>query len=231
MISLEEFQQNLASIQARIAAACESSGRAVESVQLLPVTKNHPVDAVQFAFDAGLRSVGENRVQETLQKQSQTTLDVTWVLIGHLQSNKAKDAVRAFDMIQSVDSTKLLKRLARHAEELDKKLSVLLQCNSGEDPNKSGFRIDELKPALEVALGFDRLEVDGLMTIAPLGGDLTVAKAAFDKLREARDELQVEYDCELPELSMGMTNDLEQAIAAGATQIRIGTALYGQRVY
>ena len=229
MISFEAFESNLKQVKTRINTACVGVGRAVDSVQLLPVTKNHPLDAVLYAVRAGLTAVGENRVQEASQKHAQYPGEVRWELIGHLQSNKAKDAVAMFDRVQSVDSLKLLNHLNRCAAQAEKKLSILLQCNTGADPNKHGFSVGEMKAALEAAVAAESLQVDGLMTIAPLDDDLDVAKAAFEGLRDLRDQLSVEYKLPLTELSMGMTGDLEVAIAAGSTQIRVGTALYGVR--
>jgi pyridoxal phosphate enzyme (YggS family) len=210
-------------------SACQAAGRSIENVDLLPVTKNHPVDAVEYAARCGLTAVGENRVQEAGEKYRQSSAAVRWELIGHLQSNKVKDAVAIFDRVQSVDSLKLLQRLDRHAGEADKTLSILLQCNTGADPNKYGFTVGAMEAALEAALAAKHLKVEGLMTIAPLDDDLDVAKAAFDDLRALRDRLAAEFGIALPELSMGMTGDLEVAIAAGSTQIRVGTALYGGR--
>jgi PLP dependent protein len=230
MIPFETFEVNLTRLLCRIEAACLAAGRSTESVHLLPVTKNNPVAAIDYAARAGLTAVGENRVQEAGEKRGQSVAGPRWELIGHLQSNKVKDAVAIFDRIQSVDSLKLLQRLNRQAGEAGKILSILLQCNTGEDPNKHGFKVDEMEVALEAALAAEHLVVEGLMTIAPLDNDLDVAKAAFDDLRELRDRLSAQYTVALPELSMGMTNDLEVAIAAGSTQIRVGTALYGSRV-
>jgi pyridoxal phosphate enzyme (YggS family) len=231
MISFEVFERNLREVNDRIEAACLSAGRSVDSVHLLPVTKNHPVDAVCYAVRAGLTAVGENRVQEAAQKHAMQLAEVRWELIGHLQSNKAKDAVAIFDRVQSVDSLKLLNRLNRCAEQAGKVLSVLLQCNTGEDPNKYGFCVGEMESVLESALSAEFIQVDGLMTIAPLDDRPDVAKSAFEGLRALRDRLSAQYAVPLPELSMGMTGDLESAIAAGSTQIRVGTALYGARVY
>ncbi len=139
MISFEVFERNLREVNSRIEAACLSAGRAVDSVQLLPVTKNHPVDAVLYAARAGVTAGGENRGQEAGQKYAMQLAGVRWELIGHLQSNKAKDAVAIFDRVQSVDSLKLLNRLNRSAEQAGRVLSVLLQCNTGEDPKKYGI--------------------------------------------------------------------------------------------
>lgn len=231
MIDFSEFQRRLNSVNARISSACEASGRDLDSVHLLPVTKNHPVDAVCYAQQAGLKAVGENRVQEALHKRSELSAgDVRWELIGHLQSNKVKDAVAGFDRIQSVDSAKLLQRINRVAGEAGCVFPILLQCNAGEDPNKYGFLPEAMDAALEVALDCAHVRVDGLMTIAPLDENTAVAQACFERLRGLRDRLAEKFAVTLPELSMGMTGDLEQAIAAGSTQIRVGTALYGSRL-
>jgi pyridoxal phosphate enzyme (YggS family) len=229
MIPFPVFESNLRQLRSRIQAACILAGRSVDSVQLLPVTKNHPVDAVSYAARAGLCAVGENRVQEAAKKYAIYPDLVHWELIGHLQSNKAKDAVAIFNRVQSVDSLKLLKRLNRCAGEVGKTLRILLQCNTGEDPNKYGFSVGDMEAALEVALAAAHLKVEGLMTIAPLDHRRDVAKSAFERLRDLRDDLAAQYAVPLAELSMGMTGDLEAAIAAGSTQIRVGTALYGAR--
>lgn len=230
MIPLNTFVANLEQVQLRIAKACKAADRSVDSVTLLPVTKNHPVDAVDYAAQYGLLSIGENRVQEASKKRKICKSAVSWELIGHLQSNKARDAVGTFDRIQSVDSMKLLKKLDRYASEAGKCLPILLQCNTGKDPNKSGFLVESMPRALELALSLDSLQVDGLMTIAPLDDSLDVARHAFEELRILRDNLSNKFNTLLQELSMGMTGDLEQAIAAGSTQIRIGSALYGSRI-
>jgi len=231
MVSHDIFASNLAKVRRRIEAACGACARSASEVELLPVTKNHPVEAPRFAASFGLRAVGENRVREAAAKRAECEADLRWELIGHLQSNKAKDAVDVFDRIQSVDSLKLLRRLDRFAGEGGKRFPVLLQCNTGEDPNKYGFRAGEMEEALEAALGAEHLAVEGLMTIAPLDEDAERAKAAFGGLRELRDRLAEGFGVELPVLSMGMTGDLEEAIAAGSTQIRVGTALFGSRGY
>ena len=231
MINYSKYEENLSLVRARVARACELSGRRESSVSLLPVTKNHPVEAIEYAVRSGLKAVGENRVQEASDKRDSYTDEVRWELIGHLQSNKAQDAVAVFDRIQSVDSLKLLRRLDRFAGEQGKKLAILLQCNTGKDPNKYGFAEEEVPSVIEAALKMPNLQVDGLMTIAPFDDDPKVADAAFKSLRVLRDVLSERFAVPLPELSMGMTSDLEQAIAAGSTQIRVGTALYGEREY
>ena len=183
MIPLNTFVANLEQVQLRIAKACQAADRSVDSVTLLPVTKNHPVDAVDYAAQYGLLSIGENRVQEASKKREICKSTVFWELIGHLQSNKAREAVGTFDRIQSVDSMKLLKKLDRYASEAGKCLPILLQCNTGKDPNKSGFLVESMPRALELALSLDSLHVDGLMTIAPLDDSPDTALRAFEELR------------------------------------------------
>jgi pyridoxal phosphate enzyme (YggS family) len=230
MIKESEFSGRLHEVRSRIRSACRAVGREPDSVALLPVTKTHPASAVSYALRAGLSAVGENRVQEASEKRAQLgSRQPRWELIGHLQSNKARQAVECFDRIQSVDSLKLLRRLDRCAGEAGQRLSILLQCNTGEDPNKYGFPVSEMGAAVRASMEAAHLRLEGLMTIAPLDEDPAVVRAAFERLRELRDELTANFRIELPELSMGMTGDLEAAIAAGSTQIRVGTALYGDR--
>lgn len=229
MITLDEFIINFTNIKLRIERACQESGRDISEVQLLPVTKTHPVQAIEYALHVGLTSVGENRIQEVKEKKPVSSGNSRWELIGHLQSNKVNDAVRLFDRIQSVDSLKLIRKLNTACEVSGKVLPIFLQCNAGEDPNKYGFSAASMAEALEAVLGSAYLKCEGLMTIAPLNDDPLSAKACFEKLRTIRDSLVSEYGIELKELSMGMTQDLEEAIAAGSTMIRVGSALYGSR--
>lgn len=229
MIPYEAFVQHVATVRARIAEACVACGRAESSVTLLPVTKTHPVDAAVYAARAGFAAVGENRVQEAADKIPVGPAGLHWELIGHLQSNKAKAAVALFDRIQSVDSPELARRLARFAGETGKVQRVLLQANSGADPAKFGADFTGLTALLDAALACPELRVEGLMTIAPLDESPDVARRCFDNLRTWRDELAASRGVALAELSMGMSGDLEHAIAAGSTQIRVGTALFGGR--
>jgi pyridoxal phosphate enzyme (YggS family) len=216
-------------LQRRIAAACVAAGRAPTEVALLPVTKTHPPAAAEYAARYGLAAVGENRVQEGVEKRAQVAAPLRWELIGHLQSNKARLAAAHFDRIQSVDSTKLLTLLDRAAGELGRKLAVLLEVNAGDDPAKFGVAPAAAAALLESALGLPHLQVEGLMTIAPLSDDPAVARRCFARLRTLRDELRARCGVPLRELSMGMSGDFEAAIAEGSTQVRVGTALYGSR--
>jgi pyridoxal phosphate enzyme (YggS family) len=243
MVTYDAFLGRLAEVNARLAGACAAAGRATDAVRLLPVTKTHPADAAVFAARAGLASVGENRVQEAAAKRPAAEAALTgrgggvaaprWELIGHLQSNKARLAAETFDRIQSVDTEKLVRHLDRAAGGLGRPLAVLLQVNAGRDPAKFGCELEDAPRLLEAALACSRLRVEGLMTIAPLGATEAEtterARRTFATLRELRDTLASRFGAPLSELSMGMSADLELAVAAGSTCVRVGTALYGTR--
>ncbi|MBC2606908.1 YggS family pyridoxal phosphate-dependent enzyme [Pelagicoccus albus] len=231
LIRFEEFLENLKQVNEQILAACEAAGRKRDSLKLLPVTKNHPVDVARYAWEAGLRAVGENRVQEALGKMDDVDSALSWELIGPLQSNKAKRVAERFGRVQTVDRIKIANALDRYAGEAGRVLPVLLQMNAGRDPAKSGAELEEADALLEAVLNCDNLKVDGLMTIAPLSGDPKVARGTFAALRECRDRLSSRFGVELPELSMGMSGDMEEAILEGSTMVRVGTALFGQRNY
>jgi PLP dependent protein len=225
----DEFTRRADAVRSQIGEACARAGRDPSGVELLAVTKSQPALAVEFAARYGLRSVGENRVQEGIDKRAQTKAPVSWELIGHLQSNKARLAARHFERIQSVDSVKLLDILDREAEALGRALAVLLQVNAGLDPAKSGVDPGEAPRLLAAALGRKNLRVEGLMTIAPLAGGPGDARRAFARLREIRDRLAADSGTRLPELSMGMGGYLGAAVAEGNTIVRVGTALFGAR--
>jgi hypothetical protein len=239
MVTYEEFSARAAAVETRIAAACLSAGRGPGEVRLMAVTKTHPADAARFAARHGLAAVGENRVQEAAAKRSELAAAggpapaLRWELIGHLQSNKAKLAAETFDCIQSVDSDKLARRLDAAAGELGKTLAVLLQVNAGRDPAKFGAEPEDAPRLLETALACPHLRVEGLMTIAPLGAEEAEtaehARRTFANLRAMRDDFKTRFGVTLPELSMGMSGDLEIAVAAGSTCVRVGTALFGGR--
>ena len=233
-ISYEEFAARADIVRSQIAAACKQSGRDPATVELLAVTKTHPVTAADYAARYGLRAVGENRVQEAVEKRPVCAAPtLSWELIGHLQSNKSKLAAQYFDRVQSVDSEKLLNHLDRAAADLGKVLPVLLQINAGDDPAKFGADLADAPRLAEIALTKKNLRVDGLMTIAPLGATpIEAAEHAtrtFTNLRTLRDDLAARLGVPLTELSMGMSGDLVPAVAAGSTMVRVGSALYGAR--
>lgn len=247
MISYENFCFRASAVEGRIAAACQANGRAAGEVRLLAVTKTHPVEAALYAARRGLTAVGENRVQEAAAKRAEVAahlINLTpaagssaptlrWELIGHLQSNKARLAAETFDRIQSVDSEKLVRQLDRAAGELGRTLAILLQINAGRDPAKFGADLEDAPRLLAAALACPHLRVEGLMAIAPLGEtEIATAEHAqrtFSALRTLRDDLASRNGIALHELSMGMSADLEIAVAAGSTCVRIGTALFGSR--
>ncbi|MGJ3242850.1 MAG: YggS family pyridoxal phosphate-dependent enzyme [Opitutales bacterium] len=230
LVDPDTFSRNLKALRDRMARCCEACNRDPESVELLPVTKTHPPEAIRYVVEAGLTAIGENRVQEAVAKKADGTgPDLRWELIGHLQTNKARQALDTFDRIQSVDSLKLARRLDRLAGQADRRLPVLIQVNTGEDPRKYGFTIDAFRDAWTDLTALEHLQIDGLMTIAPLDDDPAVAGKAFCTLRDLRSWARDAGPLPLDVLSMGMTGDLEAAIAAGSTQIRVGTALFGER--
>ena len=229
MISYENFVLRAGAVRSRMQEACRRAGRQPEEVELLAVTKTHPAAAADYAARYGLRAVGENRVQEAVDKRALTTAPLRWELIGHLQSNKAALAARHFDRIQGVDSEKLLAHLDRAAAEHGRPLPILLEVKAGNDPAQFGVAPADAPRLLAAALARPHLRVEGLMTIAPLDSDSAVAARAFAGLRELRDTLAAQFGVPLRELSMGMSGDLDEAIREGARSSRVGSALFGER--
>jgi pyridoxal phosphate enzyme (YggS family) len=225
----EDFKRRADAVRSRIAHACALARRGEGEVELMAVTKQQTAEAADYAARYGLRAVGENRVQEGIDKKAMASGAVAWELIGHLQSNKARLAAQHFNRIQSVDSEKLLDILDRTAGELGRTLPILLQVNAGHDPAKSGVEPDGASRLLDAALARKNLRVDGLMTIAPLSSDSAVARRTFANLRSIRDRLASASGSRLAELSMGMSGDMDEAIAEGSTIVRIGSALFGSR--
>lgn len=222
----DTFAERLGNVERRIAAACEKAGRPRDGVRLLAVSKTNPPEAIRAAADCGLRLFGENRVQEAQAKISMCPGGLEWHLIGHLQSNKAKVAVHLFQMIHSVDSLKLLQALDAAANVA---LPVLLQVNVAGEAAKFGMRPDEVADVIDASNQMRKVEVHGLMTIPPFSPDPEKTRIHFSNLRKLRDRLQDETGTPLPELSMGMSHDLEVAIEEGSTWVRIGTDLFGSR--
>ncbi len=221
--------ENLEQVRARIAAACARAGRAPESVRLLAVSKTYGPEAVREAAAAGQRRFGENRVQEAAAKIPECPGQLEWHLIGHLQSNKAPLAARLFDWVHSVDSPKLLEILDRQAGEAGRTLRALVQVNVSGERSKSGLAPADAPAVLALANRLRHVQVVGLMTIPPLAEDPETARPFFRKLRERRDAWAAEIGLELPELSMGMTHDLDVAVEEGATFVRVGTGIFGAR--
>jgi PLP dependent protein len=226
------LRENFSRVQDRIAAAARHAGRRPEEITLIGVSKTHPAEAIREAYEAGLRHFGENRVQEWEGKRSQLGgLDATWHLIGHLQSNKATRAANLFHSIDSVDSIATAQRLdrARVDGSVGEKLRVLIEVWLSEEESKSGVKVDELGQLASGILEMPRIELAGLMCIPPFFEEAAKARPYFRRLRLLRDELREQIGRQLPVLSMGMSHDFEVAIAEGATEVRVGTALFGAR--
>ncbi len=234
MAEREGVAARLAGIEERIAAACGRAGRARAEVTLVAVSKTVEPARIREAIAAGVRVLGENRVQEAAEKIPQLAAeaaDVAWHLIGHLQSNKARRAVELFDAIESVDSLKLGARLDGIAGELGKRLPVLVEVNLGGEESKAGLAAAEVLPLCEQLQRMPNLELRGLMTVPPFLDDPDALRPFFRQLRALRDEAVAAgiVGPAFRELSMGMSNDFETAIEEGATMVRIGTALFGAR--
>jgi PLP dependent protein len=223
----------LADVRARIAHAADRVGRDPASIHLVAVSKTFSSDAVREAADAGQIDFGENKVQEALQKMDATAgLAVRWHLIGHLQSNKAKKAGR-FDVIQSIDSAALVARVDEAAVAAGRRIDLLAQVDLAGEPTKYGAREEELPAIFEAASRARAVQITGLMLLPPAVDDPNEARPYFRKLREVRDRLLARgvNPSMLRELSMGMSHDFEVAIAEGSTIVRVGTAIFGTRLY
>ena len=223
------FPENLASIQQRIDATCGRAGRDPAAVTLMAVSKGMPPEGVREASDAGLTLFGENRVQEARSKIPLCPGRVHWHLIGHLQSNKCRDAVHLFEMIHSVDSLELAQEIQKAADKQAKTMPVLLEVNLAGEASKFGFKPEAVLAQLEPINALSRLEIHGLMTIAPWTKTPERVRPVFRQLRELREACESRLGAPLPVLSMGMSGDFEIAIEEGATLVRIGTALFGPR--
>ena len=229
----EEMRLRLEQVRSRMAAAAARSSRNVEEITLVAVSKTRPASIIREAIAAGMTDLGENRVQEADEKISEVGPAVArWHLIGHLQSNKARRAVQLFDVIHSLDSATLARRLNRACEELNRaELPVLIQVDLGHEPTKFGADEKQLMSLVSTVRECERLRLTGLMTLPPFFDDAEQARPFFVRLRQLRDQFsgQGVFGDRKGELSMGMTYDFEVAIEEGATMIRVGTAIFGAR--
>jgi pyridoxal phosphate enzyme (YggS family) len=230
----EDIPRRLAEVRDRIAAAAGRAGRKPQDVRLIAVSKTHPIDAVRAAADAGQLDFGENKVQEALQKIAQSAdTRLRWHLIGHLQSNKARKAAAAVGAIHAIDSVDLLKRVDQAAAEAGRTVDVLIQVDLALEDTKYGASVDVLPAIVEAADACTSARLKGLMLLPPVAENPEDARPWFARLRALRDGL-VEGGAaadRLHELSMGMSHDFEVAIAEGATMVRVGTAIFGERHY
>lgn len=222
--------ENVDRVRERVARAALRGDRRPEEVVLIAISKTFPVEAIRDAFEAGVRAFGENRVQEWETKQPQLTeLQASWHLVGHLQSNKARRAARLFDWIDSVDDIALAAKLDEAAGETNEWLAILIEVQLDPAESKSGVEQHKLPALAEGIAQLPHLQLRGLMAIPPFCEDPRDARPYFRRLRRLRDDLQTQLGRPLPELSMGMSHDFEIAIEEGATQVRVGTAIFGER--
>jgi pyridoxal phosphate enzyme (YggS family) len=233
MMAQETMATRLASVRERIARAAERAGRAPDEITLVGASKTVEPERVAAALAAGLHDLGENYVQEAEAKQGALPAAgdaVRWHLIGHLQTNKARTAVELFDIIQSLDSERLARALARHAEADERRLTVLLEVDFTGLPDRTGLAPEAVYPVVEAVLDSPPLALAGLMTVPAAGLSPADTRATFRRLRALRDELAARYPtADWRQLSMGMTDDFEMAIEEGATMVRIGRAIFGER--
>ena len=231
-MSENDLQRRLGAIRERISAAAKRSGRREEDITLIAVSKTHPAEAIRAAFALGVKHFGENRVQEWEGKRGAVEdLRGEWHLIGHLQSNKAARAAKLFHSVDSVDDLALAQRLHRARSESGgtRKLRVLIEIRVAPEETKSGVEIAELPMLAEKIVGLGNLDFQGLMCIPPFFDEPEKARPYFVSLRELKERLEATLGRKLPVLSMGMSHDFEVAIEEGATEVRVGTAIFGPR--
>ena len=226
---MEEIATNLERVLQRVAEAARKSGRAADQVELVAVSKTHPAEKVQAAFEAGQMLFGESRVQEARAKIPLLPSRLRWHFIGHLQKNKIRHALPLFEMFHGIDSLELAQDMQRIAEEDGLQPRVLLEVNVAGEGSKHGFTPEAVRRDLEAVLSLGRLTIEGLMTIPPFAPEAEASRPYFVALRELRDQLQADFDVRLPQLSMGMSGDYTVAIEEGATLVRVGTAIFGER--
>jgi pyridoxal phosphate enzyme (YggS family) len=226
---MAKIQENLERVREQIAQAAARSGRAVDEIELVAITKTHLAEKVREAYEAGQTLFGESRVQEARVKIPELPSAIRWHFVGHLQKNKIRHALPLFELFHSVDSLALAEEMNRIANEDGMHPRVLLEVNVAGEGSKFGFKYETVRADMESLLALPRLTIEGLMTIPPLAEEAEASRTFFVQLRELRDALEKEFDVRLPHLSMGMTNDFTVAIEEGATLVRVGTAIFGER--
>src|ERR1700736_3264014 len=226
---MDSIHENLERVREEIAQAAAKAGRAVDDIDLIAISKTHDAERVREAHEAGQQVFGESRVQEARAKIPELPSSLRWHFVGHLQKNKIRHALPLFEMIHSVDSLALAEDINRIAEEDGLHPRVLLEVNVAGEGSKFGFTPEKLREDLENLLALPRLSILGLMTIPPIADEAETSRKHFVQLREVRDRLQTEFHVDLAQLSMGMTQDFAVAVEEGATLVRVGTAIFGER--
>ena len=233
----QQIDANLQLLKARISEAAKRSGRGADAIELVAICKGQPASSVRAAYQAGQRDFGENRVAEAREKQDELTdlSEIRWHMVGHIQSRKAKDVAPHFFMVHSIDRVKIAQRLDRFTAQSGRILPVLIECNTSGEASKTGWPVwqKEAWPGaledIQMIRDYKNLAIRGLMTMAPWAADPAVLHSTFQGLRAFRDFLEEKLLTNLPELSMGMTDDYEIAIEEGATIVRVGRAIFGPR--
>jgi pyridoxal phosphate enzyme (YggS family) len=226
---MSSIAENLERVRERIAEAARKSNRSVDDVELVAISKTHPTEKVREAIEAEQSLFGESRVQEARVKIPELPSNLRWHFVGHLQKNKIRHALPLFELIHSVDSLALAQDINRIAEDDGLHPRVLLEVNVAGEGSKFGFTPEKLREHLENLLALPRLSILGLMTIPPIAEEAEATRKYFVELRELRDRLQTEFHVDLAQLSMGMTQDFAIAVEEGATLVRVGTAIFGER--
>jgi len=226
---MSSIADNLERVREQIAQAAAKAGRDVKDVELVAIAKTHPAQKLREAVEAGQTLFGESRVQEARAKIPELSSTIRWHFVGHLQKNKVRQALPLFEMIHSVDSLALAQDINRIAEEEGLYPRILLEVNVAGEGSKFGFAPDDLREQMEALLALPRLSIEGLMCIPPLAVESEDSQKFFVQVRELRDSLEKEFNMKLPQLSMGMTQDFAVGIEEGATLVRVGTAIFGER--
>jgi PLP dependent protein len=224
-----DIAENLERVCEQVRQAAIKAARAVDQIELVAITKTHPAEKVREAVQAGHRLFGESRVQEARAKIPELPSNLRWHFVGHLQKNKIRHALPLFELFHGVDSFGLAQEMSRIAAEEGMHPRMLLEINVAEEGSKFGFRAETLRAEIESLLALPRLSIEGLMCIPPLAEEAEASRKFFVQLRELRNSLEKEFDVKLPHLSMGMTQDFWIAVEEGATLLRVGTAIFGER--
>jgi pyridoxal phosphate enzyme (YggS family) len=226
---MNSIAENLERVRDQVAQAAARAGRAVEEIELVAITKTHPAGKVREAIEAGQTLFGESRVQEARAKIPELPSNIRWHFVGHLQKNKVRHALPLFEMIHSVDSLGLAEDIDRIAQEEGLHPRVLLEVNVAGEGSKFGFAPDKVREQMEALLSLSRISIEGLMCIPPVASEPEASRKHFVQLRGLRDSLENEFSVKLPQLSMGMTQDFAIGVEEGATLVRVGTAIFGER--
>ncbi|MDE0299711.1 MAG: YggS family pyridoxal phosphate-dependent enzyme [Candidatus Poribacteria bacterium] len=228
---LVSVRTNIQSVKNRIASAANRVGRDPHSIELVAISKFKPVSQMMEAIDAGITDLGENRVQEATDKHCRIDLPVKWHLVGHLQTNKVKQALQMFDLIHSLDSLRLLAEIDRRSGQLNRKTDTLVEVNTSGEESKYGLQPNEVPSFMESSVEYSHVRIKGLMTIGRLVPDPQEVRPSFALLRRIKDTVDSQRypNIQMKYLSMGMTNDFEVAIEEGANMVRIGSAIFGER--